>query len=115
MDGLWEAKFVESADKALSLMETESFDLVVSDMRMPGMTGAQLLTEVMKRYPATSRIILSGYAAEEDVFRCVGATHQFLSKPCDVSAIAATLKRISGLRERLCRGQIQKLVSRERS
>ena len=74
MEGEWETTFVQSGEKALALMEKQPFDLVVSDMRMPGMTGAQLLNEVMKRYPGTNRIILSGYADQEDVWRCVGAT-----------------------------------------
>jgi HD-like signal output (HDOD) protein len=111
MSGEWETRFAESGHRALSLMEKEQFDLVVSDMRMPGMTGVQLLNEVMRRHPATSRIILSGYADREDLLRCVGVTHQFLAKPCELPAIQATLKRIQGLRERLRSPEIQKLVA----
>jgi HD-like signal output (HDOD) protein len=115
MKGEWETKFAESGEKALALMEREAFDLVVSDMRMPGMTGAQLLNEVMRRYPGTSRIILSGYAERDDVMRCVGATHQFLAKPCEIPALQATLSRIRGLRERLRGDDLQKIVIRKDS
>src|SRR5690349_917186 len=51
----WEASFVNSGPDALELLTQQSFDMVVSDMRMPGMTGAQLLNEVFKLYPATFR------------------------------------------------------------
>ena len=58
----WDMTFVESGAKALELMAEQPFDVVVSDMLMPGMTGAELLNEVMKRYPRTVRLILSGHA-----------------------------------------------------
>lgn len=115
MAGEWETKQAPSGEKALALMEREAFDLVVSDMRMPGMTGAQLLNEVMKRYPATNRIILSGYADREDVFRCVGSTHQFLAKPCERAIMEATFNRIRGWRDRLHSEEIQKLVAKKNS
>ena len=115
MPGAWETRLAESGEKALNLMEKESFNVVVSDMRMPGMNGAQLLNEVMRRYPATSRIILSGYADQQELLRCVGATHQFLAKPCELSVLQATLTRIQGLRERLRSEEIQQLVSRKSS
>jgi HD-like signal output (HDOD) protein len=115
MGGQWETKYASSGERALSLMEKERFDLVVSDMRMPGMSGAQLLNEVMKRYPATSRIILSGQANRDDVMRCVGATHQFLAKPYELPAVQAALNRIRGLRERLRSEEIQKVVGKKDS
>ena len=73
----WDASFVESGQAALALMEQKPFDIVVADMRMPEMNGAQLLNETMKLYPQTFRIILSGYADQDTVFKCVGSTHQF--------------------------------------
>jgi YesN/AraC family two-component response regulator len=59
----WEMVFVESGEAALKFMADNAVDVVVSDMRMPGMNGAQLLNEVMKRYPRTVRLILSGQGA----------------------------------------------------
>ena len=111
----WEMSFVDSGEKALALMEKKPFDLVVSDMRMPGMTGAQLLNEVMKRYPATVRLILSGYAEADLVMRCVGATHQFMAKPFELTALIATLNRIHRLKTRLRSPEIQNLLARRAS
>jgi HD-like signal output (HDOD) protein len=111
----WVAECAESGEQALRMMERQSFDLVVSDMRMPGMTGTQLLNEVLKRYPATGRIIVSGYSDQADVLRCIGATHQFLAKPFNMPVLHALLNRFRGLRQGLQSEEIQKLITRKRS
>ncbi len=77
----WEMEFVDSGPKALERMAQADFDVVVSDMRMPCMNGAHLLNEVMLRYPATVRLILSGHADQDLILKCVGSTHQYLAKP----------------------------------
>jgi putative nucleotidyltransferase with HDIG domain len=81
-------------------------------MRMPGMNGAQLLNQVMKRYPRTIRLILSGYADEEAVMKCIGATHQYLAKPFDASNLKATLHRIRSLHQLLQGESIRTLITR---
>jgi len=93
----WEMEFLDSGAKALERMTQTSFDVVVSDMRMPGMNGADLLNQVMKLYPKTVRLILSGHADRELILKCVGSTHQFLAKPCEADALKATVLRASGL------------------
>src|SRR6266705_4372432 len=74
----WEMEFLDSGRKALDRMAQSPFDVIVSDMRMPGMNGAELLNEVMKHYPKTVRLILSGHADNDLILKCVGSTHQFL-------------------------------------
>ncbi|HIJ64200.1 MAG TPA: response regulator, partial [Rhodospirillaceae bacterium] len=78
----WDMSFVESGQAALELLAAEPFDVIVTDMRMPGMDGATLLNEVRQLYPAMLRIVLSGYSEMESVMRTVGPAHQFLAKPC---------------------------------
>ena len=111
----WEGVFASSGDEALKHMAAQPFDVIVSDMRMPGMSGAQLLNEVMRLYPATVRIVLSGYAEQETVLRCVGSTHQFLAKPVDFRALSAMLKRVTNLRQRLHSEEIRQLVGQKKS
>ncbi len=108
----WEMVFTESALKALELMEIESFDVVVTDMRMPGMNGIQLLTNVMKLYPKTVRIILSGQADQEDIMKSVSVSHQFLTKPCEVGEIKSTILRACALFDLLKDESVKKIVSR---
>jgi HD-like signal output (HDOD) protein/CheY-like chemotaxis protein len=112
MSGEWDMGFAPSGDVALAWMAKRPYDIVVSDMRMPGMSGAQLLNEVMKRYPATVRIIFSGYAEQEQVLKCIGNTHQFLAKPFDVGALKAALNRCQNSKTRLPNAEIQALLAR---
>lgn len=114
----WEAAFADGGNKALQLIEQQPFDVVVSDMRMPGMNGVELLSEVMRRRPQTSRIVLSGYADQQMVLKCLGAAHQYLTKPFDVHTLHSTIQRLLGLekllatdRFRLIAANIQSLPS----
>ena len=89
----WEMTFVGSGPEALANMEKYPVDVVVSDMRMPGMDGAQFLTEVMHRYPDAARIILSGQVSQKAVHRALGSTHAYLAKPCDAQLLMATIEQ----------------------
>ncbi len=93
----WEATTSPGGEEALELLKRESFDVVASDMRMNGMNGAELLNEVARLYPQTSRIIISGVADQAEAARIIGSTHQFLLKPFDFKTLQAVLARINGL------------------
>ena len=108
----WEITTAGDGQTALQLMEQTAFDVVVSDMNMPGMNGTELLTAIRTRYPTTSRIILSGLQDQQEVARCLGSTHQFLAKPFEVSALKATLARVGGLDSYLNDKKVQALVGR---
>jgi HD-like signal output (HDOD) protein len=108
----WDTQFAESGEEALGLMAQQPFDVVVSDMRMPGMNGAQLLNHVLQKYPHAARIVLSGYADLEDAMNCVGVVHQFLRKPCRLVDLRNSLKRISELNSRLSDESVRTLASR---
>ena len=110
MRGEWDMEFVADGENALRVLERQPCDVIVSDMRMPGMNGAELLAEVMKRHPATVRLILSGYADQDLVLKCVGSTHQYLSKPCDPEALKTTIARASNLEGSLHNDRLKKLV-----
>jgi HD-like signal output (HDOD) protein/CheY-like chemotaxis protein len=89
----WDMVFVDSGAKALETMAQSPFDVVVADMRMPLMSGVELLYEVMKRYPLTIRLILSGHSDNQLILKAMGDTHQYLSKPCDSETLQAVLRR----------------------
>ncbi len=108
----WNMTFVDSAAAALAFMQNHPVDVIVSDMRMPAMNGAQLLGEVMKRHPKTVRLILSGHADQELILQCVGSTHQYLSKPCDPEQLRATVRRAMELECALKNERLQQLVAR---
>ena len=107
----WEMSFAESGPEALETMTKEHFDVVVSDMRMPGMDGAQLLSEVKKRHPHVVRIVLSGQSDKEMVLKSVRPAHQYLSKPCDADTLKSSVSRACALRDILSDNSLKQIIS----
>jgi HD-like signal output (HDOD) protein/CheY-like chemotaxis protein len=108
----WEMQFALGGEAALQACEAGSFDVVVSDMRMPGMDGATLLGLIRDRYPNTARIILSGHSEIALATRAVPVAHRFLSKPCDAANLLATIERVCALQELLCAPEIRTIVGK---
>src|SRR5689334_11257966 len=65
----WQMAFSATGEEALKKLEESEFDVIVTDMRMPGMNGSELLTEVLQRYPSMVRIVLSGTVEHDLVLR----------------------------------------------
>jgi HD-like signal output (HDOD) protein len=84
--------------------------VIVSDMRMPGMTGAELLERVQARWPGTLRIILSGQMERQAALRAMDAAHQLLTKPCESSVLIEAVERITALHALLESEKLQQLV-----
>jgi len=112
MRGDWEMEFISSGPAALERMAISPFDAVVADMRMPGMDGVEFLNEVLRLYPQTVRLILSGHADEQMVLRSVGITHQFLLKPCDQESLKTAVRRAFQVGASLCNPQLKQMVGR---
>lgn len=104
-------EFAESGPEALELMLNKPFDVIVSDMRMPGMDGATLLTEIQNLYPHSIRIMLTGQADEESVMRTVGVVHQFLAKPCEPNMLKSVLLRASALQNLMLNGDLKNVIT----
>src|SRR5271166_243028 len=79
----WSMEFASSGVEALEELAKTPTDVIVSDMRMAGMDGWELLAEVKKLYPQTVRLVLSGSADAGSIMRAVGTAHQYLAKPCE--------------------------------
>ena len=93
----WEMAFAPGGQAALMMLAASPFDVIVSDMRMPGVDGAALLETVREKYPNILRIILSGYTELEASYRAVPVAHQFLLKPCDPDALRFAIERATSL------------------
>jgi putative nucleotidyltransferase with HDIG domain len=93
----WEMAFAPSGPAALQMMDAAPFDVIVSDMRMPGMDGAALLKAVRDKHPNVLRIILSGYTELEAALSAVPVAHQFLVKPCDQDTLQTAIERATSL------------------
>lgn len=114
MHDQWEMRFVNGATEALQALESEPYDAIVSDMRMPAMDGAELLDEVKERYPDMVRMILSGQSSREAVYRSISPAHQFLSKPCDPMELSGRLSEAFAMRDLLANQALKTVISRLR-
>lgn len=108
----WEMDFVSSSVDALRRLNEDHFDVVVTDIRMPGMNGIQLLDEVVKQHPEVIRIVLSGVADVEMALQSVSLSHQYLTKPCDARLLRGTVQRALGLRAILHNPNLRNLINR---
>ncbi len=103
--------FATSGRDALGLMEEKPVDIVITDMRMPGMDGATLLGEVKTLYPETIRIVLTGQADDDATYRAIRVAHQFLTKPCPPDILKMVIKRACMLHELMAHPLLKKAVS----
>jgi YesN/AraC family two-component response regulator len=103
------------AVKALSMLESEQADVVISDQRMPGMSGSEFLKVVRQKYPDTVRIMISGYSDFNELMKAIneGEIYRFISKPWDDKEFKAIIKQalsqkdaaglVSRLMQEICR------------
>lgn len=109
----YEVVLATSGAQALEIMATRPVDLVMSDARMPGMDGATLLAEVHRLYPATSRILLTGYADLTTIIKAIndGQIHRYISKPWNDEELQLVLQQTLEHQrlERLARDQTEQL------
>jgi HD-like signal output (HDOD) protein/CheY-like chemotaxis protein len=95
---LWDMSFAEGGAAALAILQIQPCDVIVTDYRMPGMDGAQLLERVRTDFPATARVILSGQTNEDNLLKIIMLTHEFISKPSTPEEIIATVERLVAVR-----------------
>lgn len=86
--------FAHSGEEALDLLEKTPVHLVISDHRMPGMTGAELLRKIKVKWPDTIRIMLTGHADVNAVMGAVneGAVYKFITKPWNNDDLRLTVR-----------------------
>ena len=111
----WNMVFVSSAAEALQQLSQSQFDVLVTDVRMPQMSGIELLSEVVERHPQVVRMVLSGMADKEVTLPSVMLAHQYLDKPCDATTLRAAVERVFQLRVILDNPALKQLISRVHS
>ncbi|MBC3775643.1 HD domain-containing phosphohydrolase [Pseudomonas sp. SWRI99] len=84
-----------SGAQALEILAQQPVDLVMSDARMPNMDGASLLAQVRQRWPATMRIMLTGYADPTAIIKAIndGQIHRYISKPWNDEELLVILRQ----------------------
>ncbi|MGH8528905.1 MAG: response regulator [Nevskiales bacterium] len=91
----YQAFFAESGEKALELLKTQRVDVIVSDQRMPGMTGIELLRAARELNPNAMRILLTGYADLDAIIGSIndGEIFRFVNKPWSNDDLTTTVAR----------------------
>ncbi|HKK01011.1 MAG TPA: response regulator [Desulfuromonadales bacterium] len=103
LDEPYEILTVQNAEEALAILKQQPIKVIVSDERMPGMSGADFLTTARETYPQTVRILLTGHASLESTRKAVnsGGIYRFFTKPWDEAEL------ILGLREAVAKYDLQ--------
>ncbi|WP_447977091.1 HDOD domain-containing protein [Candidatus Nitrospira bockiana] len=107
----WSVVFVASGQEALTALAQQPCDVVMSDMRMPGMDGAQLLGEVRNRHPHIVRMLLSDQSDQEALLKSVGSAHQCLAKSSRPEVFQTAITRACAVRDLLANQSLLTLVS----
>ena len=91
----YRVSLAQSGAEGLALLERDPADVVVSDMRMPGMDGARFLAEVARRWPRTVRILLTGYADLESTVTAIneGGIWRYIGKPWEENDLKLAVRR----------------------
>ncbi len=108
----WRMGFANGGLAALDRLSQDSFDVIVTDMRMPGMDGAELLKNVREKYPSIVRIVLSGHTDQDAAMRAVPVAHQFLSKPCEPEQLREAVRRGCALHSVLEDDRLRSIIGR---
>jgi response regulator RpfG family c-di-GMP phosphodiesterase len=96
----WTLLTAENGELALALAEQHELDMVVSDARMPGMDGAQVLASIQQSQPDCVRVLMTGYADLATTVRAIneGSISRYVSKPWDDDELLLTLRQSLALR-----------------
>ena len=91
----YEVLCARSADEGLKILDSHDIDVVVSDERMPGMSGSEFLALVRAKHPLTVRIILSGQASLDAAIRAIneGEVYRLITKPCNDLDLIVTIRQ----------------------
>ena len=88
----WTAEVVDSGEEAVRRLDTTPFDLVLTDMQMPGMDGSHVLRHARQVQPSAVRVVLSGHAPLRRILEAEGDYHRFLVKPVDPNDLLAIIE-----------------------
>ncbi len=88
----WKTFFAEGGEAALNILTEHEIDIVVVDMTMPAIGGAELLKIVQELYPRIIRIALSGHTDQEPILQSTKLAHQFFAKSCDANILIQTME-----------------------
>ncbi len=107
----WNTYFAEEGEAALRVLAENEVDVVVLDMRLPGVDGLELLKKIRERYPLVIRMVLSAYADQEAILRSATLAHQFFAKPCHPEVLMSAIEDVWLLRDLISNERLKNLIA----
>jgi HD-like signal output (HDOD) protein len=108
----YDLTIAESGDEALALLSSQRFDVIVSDLQMPEMSGSELLQRVAHRSPSTARVVVSGFPDEITVAKCLTAGHRYFTKPFNPVTLMQSVRALCQAREAVSSDRIREVVGK---
>ena len=108
----YEVFSVNSAKAGLEMLAQHDISVIVSDEQMPGMSGSEFLAVVRKKYPSTTRIILTGQGSLTAAIQAIneGEVYRYFTKPCDAVELKVTIRQ--AIQQKRLVQQTRKLLRR---
>jgi len=107
----WDMRFAATGEEALMMMGERRFDVIVTDLSMPGITGMELLSMVQYLHPRTVRVLLSELTDDTSIARAARVAHRILRKPCDPYELSIAIERAFVLEQRLNDTDLQEVIN----
>jgi len=107
----WDLRFALGGQEALNMLAQQPADVIVTDMKMPGMDGSELLRIVQKKYPGSIRIVLSGFAEREAILKTIGPSHRYLAKPSSEAVLVTSIENALTLRAHIQDQKVKEAVA----
>jgi|RhiMetdeSRZDD1v2_1073273.scaffolds.fasta_scaffold57373_3 CheY-like chemotaxis protein len=90
-------RVMQAADgqEAVTLLEKNHFDIVITDIRLPKLSGLSLTAQIRMKWPDTAVLLVSAYLAPEDTQHLLDGKVEFLSKPVNANEMVAIINRLA--------------------
>lgn len=107
----WKVVLCDNGRDAFELIQTDGpFDLIISDLRLPGLSGIDLFKKVKESFPDTIRFSLTGYPESSLLMEAASVSHRLISKPCEAKTLIALIKNSLLLREKLQNPEVRNSI-----
>lgn len=108
---IWDMHFALGGDAAIEWLARDEVDVLVTDMRMPGRDGADVLAAAARLRPGAGRLVLSGQAPREVLARCAELAHRMLWKPCAAEDLIAAIEDVLSTRTEIGAPEIEQVMT----
>ena len=111
----WHLEFVRTGLECLAILSRQNFDVVVADVQLLDMNGADLLDDLMRQHPGIARIVISDVAEPQRTVCCVGRPHRHLLKQCGAQMLFEAVNQAATRESWMPDKALQNLVAQMRT